>query len=502
MPSTVTQDAPVNALWNSWYGAAFLQDDWRVGSRITLNLGLRWDVQTPGTDPQNRFTTYIPGQESTVRPDAPTGQLFYGDPGVERGVIKTGWTHVSPRVGFVWDPFGDGKTSIRAAAGVFYGSISGNEWNTMTNFQPWSTRLNFTNIRTTTTPAGVPEGATLSNPYNGMASVPFPYQGAYTTGGGLFGVSTDFKWAHAYQTNVGVQRQVGGMTLGAAYIGTFNRNLPFGRDVNYPVVTPNASTSNVLARRPNTAVGAVTLLDSDQDSAYNGLQITASMRPWHGVGFSSFYTLSKTTSSVQLMNNTTQGLAQNYTRLSDEYGRADTDQRHVFSMSVNWELNYYSGGNGALRHILNGWNIAPIVKLRSGIPFTVTNNNVDANLDGVGTTDRAQIVGDPHLDQPTAAQWFNTAAFAQNRAQAGNPVDGNSARNILDGPGFRVVDLAISRDFQLPGKARLSVRAEATNAFNIVSLGQPGTGVTSGTFGVIRVANPMRRMQLGVRVTF
>jgi len=502
MPSTVTQDAPVNALWNSWYGAAFLQDDWRIGSRVTLNLGLRWDVQTPGTDPQNRFTTYIPGQESTVRPDAPTGQLFYGDPGVERGVIKTSWTHVSPRVGFVWDPFGDGKTSIRAAAGVFYGSISGNEWNTMTNFQPWSTRLNFTNIRTTTTPAGVPEGATLSNPYNGMASVPFPYQGTYTTGGGLFGVATDFNWAHAYQTNVGVQRQVGGMTLGAAYIGTFNRNLPFGRDVNYPAVTPDATTANVLSRRPNTAVGAVTLLESDQDSAYNGLQITASMRPWHGVGFSSFYTLSKTTSSVQLMNNTTQGLAQNYTRLSDEYGRADTDQRHVFSMSMNWELNYYTGGNGALRHILNGWNIAPIVKLRSGIPFTVTNNNVDANLDGVGTTDRAQLVGDPHLDQPTAAQWFNTAAFAQNRVQAGNPVNGNSGRNILDGPGYRVVDLAISRDFQLPGKARLSVRAEATNAFNIVSLGQPGTGVTSGTFGVIRTANPMRRTQLGVRVTF
>jgi len=502
MPSTVTQDAPVNALWNSWYGAAFLQDDWRIGSRVTLNLGLRWDVQTPGTDPQNRFTTYIPGQESTVRPDAPTGQLFYGDPGVERGVIKTSWTHVSPRVGFVWDPFGDGKTSIRAAAGVFYGSISGNEWNTMTNFQPWSTRLNFTNIRTTTTPAGVPEGATLSNPYNGMASVPFPYQGTYTTGGGLFGVATDFNWAHAYQTNVGVQRQVGGMTLGAAYIGTFNRNLPFGRDVNYPAVTPDATTANVLSRRPNTAVGAVTLLESDQDSAYNGLQITASMRPWHGVGFSSFYTLSKTTSSVQLMNNTTQGLAQNYTRLSDEYGRADTDQRHVFSMSMNWELNYYTGGNGALRHILNGWNIAPIVKLRSGIPFTVTNNNVDANLDGVGTTDRAQLVGDPHLDQPTAAQWFNTAAFAQNRVQAGTPVNGNSGRNILDGPGYRVVDLAISRDFQLPGKARLSVRAEATNAFNIVSLGQPGTGVTSGTFGVIRTANPMRRTQLGVRVTF
>ena len=89
----------------------------------------------------------MPGQKSTVNPAAPVGQLFYGDPGVERGVISTAWNHVSPRVGIVWDPFGDGRTSIRAAGGIFYGSISGNEWNTMTNFQPWSTRLTFTNIR-------------------------------------------------------------------------------------------------------------------------------------------------------------------------------------------------------------------------------------------------------------------------------------------------------------------------------------------------------------------
>jgi outer membrane receptor protein involved in Fe transport len=140
IPSAMTQDAPITALWNSWYGAAFLQDDYRLNGRMTLNLGLRWDVQTPGTDPLNRFSTYVPGQKSTVRPSAPVGQLFYGDPGIERGVIATKWNHVSPRVGFVWDPFGDGKTSIRAAGGLFYGSISGNEWNTMTNFQPWSTR--------------------------------------------------------------------------------------------------------------------------------------------------------------------------------------------------------------------------------------------------------------------------------------------------------------------------------------------------------------------------
>src|SRR5438067_70224 len=352
IPSAVTQDAPVTAYWNSWYGATFLQDDYRLGSRVMLNLGVRWDVQTPGTDPLNRFTTYVAGRQSTVNPAAPAGLLFYGDPGVARGVIKTAWDHVSPRAGLVWDPFGDGKTSIRGAAGIFYGSISGNEWNTMTNFQPWATRLTFTNTNIRTSATGVPLGASLSNPYNAfVGGAPFPYHGAFVTGGGVIGVAQDFKWAHAYQTNVGVQRQLARMlSVGAAYVGTFNRNLPFGRDVNYPVVTPTATIAgaNVLSRRPNPAYGAVLLLASDQTSSYHSLQITGDLRPWHHISVNGFSTLSKTMSSVELHNNTTQGLAQNYSKLSEEYGPADTDQRHVFSMSVNWEIDYYEGSNAVL----------------------------------------------------------------------------------------------------------------------------------------------------------
>jgi hypothetical protein len=379
----------------------------------------------------------------------------------------------------------------------------------MTNFQPWSTRLTFTNINARTTADGVPLGASLSNPYNGfVGGPPFPYNGSYTNGGGIFGVSQDFQWAHAYQTNVGVQRQIGStFAVGAAYIGTFNRDLPFGRDVNYPVVTPTATAAgaNILSRRPNPAFGAVLLLDSDQTSDYNGLQVTFSMRQRRHIGFNGFYTLSKTTTSVQLQNTTTQGLAQNYSNLAEDRGRADTDQRHVFSMSMNWDLDYYRGGNAVLRTILNGWTIAPIIKLRSGLPFTITNGNVDANLDG-NTNDRAQQIGDPHIDDPSSAQWFNTAAFVQNRVVTGVATDGNSVRNLLDGPGFKVVDLALSRAFQLGGDLKLSFRAEATNVFNLVNLGQPGnsvpSGATSTTFGVIRTANAMRRVQLGVRLTF
>ena len=172
---------------------------------------------------------------------------------------------------------------MHAAAGLFYGSISGNEWNTMTNFQPLSTRLTFTNTNPKTSDTGVPLGASLSNPYNAfVGGPPFPYTGAFATGGGLFAVSPDFNWPHSYQTNVGVDRQLGKtLSVGASYVGTFGRDLPFARDVNYPVVNSTATSAgaNILARRPNPAVGAILLLDSDQTSSYNGLQVTVASRP-------------------------------------------------------------------------------------------------------------------------------------------------------------------------------------------------------------------------------
>lgn len=510
IPNAVSQDVPVTAYTNSWYIAGFVTDDFRVHPRINLNLGVRWDVQTPPTDPENRVANYIPGQKSIVRPTAPIGALFFGDPGVERGGIPIDYTHISPRFGVAWDPAGDGKTSIRAGVGVFYGSISGNEWNTQTNSQPFSIRLNFSNIRQATSNTGVPLGATLSNPYNAfVGGPPFPYNGTFVTGGGLFAVATDFKWPRTTQANISIQRQITkNLTLGAAWVGTKSTQLPFGRDVNYPVLTPTATTAgaNILSRRPNPLFGAVLVLDSDQEASYNGLQVTGSYRVSKLMNLSAFYTLSETLSSVQLHNNTTQGLAQNYSKLYLDKGRADTDQRHVFNASFNFQPDFYNGSSGVAKAVLNGWSISPIIKIRSGRPFTVTNGGVDANLDGVAT-DRAQLVGDPYLANPTADQWFNITAFRRNLAVTGVATDGDSPRNFLDGPGFSAIDMAVSRDFRFLERFKLRLRVEGTNILNNPNYDQPGTATPAnfaspGNFGRITGASPMRRLQFGFRLTF
>ena len=311
----------------------------------------------------------------------------------------------------------------------------------------------------------------------------------------------------AFQSNLSVQRQVTkDLTLGVAYVRTQSEQLPFDRDVNYPILTPTATTGNVNARRPNTRFGAVRLLDSNQEASYHGLQFTGSMRLGNRITANGFYTLSSTRSSVQLHNNTTQGLAQNFNLLEQEEGRADTDQRHVFSMSMNFRPDFYTGGNRVISGIVNGWSLSPIVKVRSGRPFTVINGNVDANLDGQNN-DRAQVIGDPYLASPTPDMWFNIAAFARNLSVTGVATEGNSPRNFLTGPGFQAVDLALSRDFRFGERIKVRFRGEGTNIFNhanydLPNASAPANPASPGNFGRITSAGAMRKLQFGFRLTF
>ena len=153
----------------------------------------------------------------------------------------------------------------------------------------------------------------------------------------------------------------------------------------------------------------------------------------------------------------------------------------------------------------NGWTISPIVNIHSGFPFTVLNGK-DANLTGNTAAERAELVPgqNPVSSNRTAAEWFNVAAFSQNPTNLVNgiAVNGNSSRNMLRGPTFKDVDLAISRDFVFKERLGLQLRADAYNVFNMVSLNPPGATVGTATFGVITSASAMRQLQLGVRLTF
>nr|MDQ3009513.1 TonB-dependent receptor [Acidobacteriota bacterium] len=498
LPTTMNQDAPVTKIDNGWYFGFFIQDDFRILPRLTVNLGLRYDLQLPYTDPHDRKLTYVAGQQSQVVKTAPIGLLFPGDPGVARGIVPTDKNNFAPRIGFAWDVKGDGKTAVRGSVGLFYGSMSGNEWNASADGQPFSIRQRFTNVKSLSDPYGNLPGGVSPFPYSYDPNSP-----RFVSPAGVTGPSLDFVLPYTYQMNLSVQRQLtSNVSVTASYVSTLSHKLPFDRDINYPVFGPTATTANVDQRRPILpgTFSNITLIQSVLNTAYHGFQLTGEKRFSRSFSFKGFYTFGKSLDGAPLQSST-RGGAQNLNNLALERGRTDNDRRHNLVFSSIWEISYFRKSQWLVRSVADGWSISAITSFRSGLPLTITSGR-DNNLDG-NTNDRADLIGNPVLDpnrprSEVAAQWFNTAAFAQNPTGK----DGTSGRNIIDGPGLKNVDLGLFRDFRFTERFKLQFRAEATNAFNIVNLSNPTTGQNSATFGQIRTARPMRQVQLGLRLSF
>src|ERR1022692_4680135 len=354
VPVTMNQDAPITAYDNFWTGALFLQDDYRIHPHLTLNLGLRYELQTPPTDPFDRESTFELGVQSQVLKGStvPTGLLVPGDRGITRGIVSLQKLHFSPRAGLAWDPSGNGKTSIRAGAGIFYGSISGNEWNSTSNYQPFAVREQFNTVQSLTNPYGLLPGGVSPFPYNyNPASPGFIFPAA------IYGMAPNFKWPYTYQFNFSVQRQiVKDFTVTAAYVGSLGRRLPFAEDLNYPFYNSTATTSNVNNRRP-IEPGILSNIFSVQpvmNTAYHALQITAEKRMSSHFMVKGFYTFSKDIEDVQLDNNTTNGGAEDYRNLALERGRSDNDRRHVMVSSIIWNMDYFGKSSPLLRNVING----------------------------------------------------------------------------------------------------------------------------------------------------
>jgi Carboxypeptidase regulatory-like domain len=551
MLSSMEQDTPYHTLMSAWHTAVFFQDNYRITPRFTANLGIRWDIDTPPVESSNLTAAFIPseaaltnvpgstGTESTVVPSAPAGMFFPGDPGVARGIITTKYHHVAPRIGFAWDPWGDGKTAIRAGAGVFYGTTSGNEWNQPGNANPYAVRQTFNSVRS------------ASDPYNplmvnGAASAfpngdPFPYvynpkNPRFLTPASIETIGTNAQWPFIYQFNLAVQRQLPGqVSVTTAYVGTLSRDVPTMIDGNYAPYVPGITgensgqtgTGGTSARRPydQNANGTGTLgqniyLITNQTASYHSLQVQVTRPMTRNLMLSGFYVWSH---AIQSSNESADGqmTAQDFANLWEEKGPMDADRRSIATISGTWKTDYYHGSNFFMKEVVNGWTISPIWYMQSGQPMEITTGSTK-NDDSSGHNRPNLVPGtnaflDPHRTRAqAAAEWFNPAAFVANGPGVAGGIgpggaDGNTPRDYLRAPGYRDVDLGVFRDISLERGMVFQIRGEATNVFNLVSLSTPGlSGVantvgganTSSTIGVITGASSPRIMQVGARLTF
>jgi outer membrane receptor protein involved in Fe transport len=558
-PATMGQDTGLyaNANWYS-YGL-FAQDDWRIRPNLTLNVGLRYDWQQAPTDPQHMQTNFTPGAQSHAFPNvsivgktgpqlAPVGMLFPGDPGVPIGGVNTPLNHVSPRVGFAYDPYGDGKTVFHGAAGLFFGGISGNQWEFPSNFAPYAVRNTYSKVISLTHPyTGDPtEFPTGTNPYPSLAFNSKTGSAVFLPLNQIVAFDPNYRWPYSIQLNFGFQQQFGrGFALSAYYVGSLNRKTPLYNDINGPQFNINPTTGasgascsdltkscgyantsgTVNNRRPlNAQFGAtaaaplysnVFIIRSNQNSNYNGLQITLEQRLTHHVSAKGYYSWSKTLQSNTL--DATSGL--NGTFVDANYPqfeyrqRSDQDRRHMMTMSFVWKPDYFDHFNRFVRTTLNGWTASGIWTANSGQPFTVTTGN-DNYFSGLGNNRPSIVPGKTPHTLPNRsrvaemAQWFDTSAYCvtgSSGCPGTGPLNllGNERPAQLDVPGYRNVDASLFRNFAIHESLQFQLRGEVSNVFNLVSLGTPSAAMNSSTYGQITGSGGGQRIiQVGGRILF
>jgi hypothetical protein len=473
-------DNPQELRSSAW--SAFVQDNWRLRPDLTLSAGLRYEYIAPAVDADDRANLY----------DVATGELVpVGTSGMPRGGYEGDRNNLAPRVGFAWTPDAAGRLAIRGGYGLYYnqGALATGEG---LYFNPPYFDLNlFVPF------PGVPP-VTLQDPFPASYPIALPvsataYQRDLQTG-----------WLEHW--NVSAQRQIGdSRAVEIAYVGSRGHDLIAARDINQPAPSPQ-----VPNLRPNPLFDDITLIESRGSSDYHALQLKFQQRLDRGLSFLSSYTLGRSEDDASGFFASTgdPNFPQDSRNPDAEHGRSSFDVRHRFSLSFAWQLPFGPGRHwlsrsSALSAILADMELQGIVTLQSGRPFTVAllpeidNSNTGRSTLGFGANDRPNVTGDAALDNPTTDRWFDTSKFTLPPFGS----FGNAGRNILEGPGYSNVNLALLK-FMSIGTTRLELRAEAFNLLNSANFNLPDAFLGSPTFGRIVSADSPRRCQFGVRVSF
>jgi hypothetical protein len=478
----------------------FVQDDWKVSRKLTLNLGLRYEAITTPTEVNGK----IANLRHVTDPTTTVGAPFFDNPSLK---------NFAPRVGFAYDPFGDGKSSIRGGYGIFDVNILPFNYRFEISNQP-----PFANLPTVAGPPPFFFPAPFPNAFQQITSSALPLPPSIN--------SFDFNPKRSYmqQYNLSIQRELlPNLVVTAAYTGSRGVHLARKNDINqrtdfiflngrkfFPTI------ANPESERLNTNFAAIRHIFFDGNSNYNALQLKLDRRFSRGLDFQVYYTWSKAIDDVS----STEGEFGNVpsgSRIQDsldtraERGLAAFDIRHNFVASATYALPTKESFTGVKDKLLNGWEITGILNSRSGFPFNVLlgfDRANDASADNVaqrpdvvpGRSYSSAITGNPQ-------RYIDPTAFALPPAGT----YGNSARNALIGPGYTVFDLGLIKNTTVKESVRIQFRAEAFNLFNHTNFAIPDNLVVftspqadvPGNFGTItRTASTSRQLQFGLKVLF
>jgi hypothetical protein len=503
--------------YNFKYIAPYIQDDWKVNPRLTLNLGVRWDFRTAPYETNDHF--------GWLDVSNPRGGMMVADKTlVDKGIIGDGSFYryagrrnpadapkkvFAPRFGFAFRPFE--KTVIRGGYGLFYDSAEGREIDGSADIYPYVSRGNYTQSITT------PELQTTDRLFPSFAAG--PVTAAANSFIAVISSATP-EYPYVQQWSFSVQREIlKDTTFEVNYIGNKGTHLLMRRniaqallpDLSIPLDNPRNSVAD---RKPYP--NFQTYIDSDWsgNSNYNAMNVKLERRS-ATLAMAMAYTWAKSLDTKSAAAgiggsgfNGWQGFLDNHDPKRDR-GRSDFDVDHRLVASFVYDLPFGRGkrlGSGVSKAadvFIGGWQVNGIATFQKGFPRSITAADSGNLLDSAGTN-RANLVGDPKSGRTgTVDSWFNTAAFAQ----PASGVSGNSGRNILRAPGISNFDLSLFKNFILSERLRLQFRLESFNAFNHTQFGNPNpqfgdpvqVNVTSPQFGRVLSARDARINQLGAK---
>ncbi|HUR33297.1 MAG TPA: carboxypeptidase regulatory-like domain-containing protein [Vicinamibacterales bacterium] len=482
---------------------AFVQDDWRVGSRLTLNLGLRYEFNQHMRDVNNRLSSIdltgasprfvlASDNQGRIDPDAsallgllPLPYVTSAQAGWDRSLLRPGPVRLAPRTGFALT-LDDERAVLRGGYGVFL-----NQWaySVQTGF---ARNLPFFYTRQVDVPASA------QTPQFGTADI----LTADPTGAVSASIM-DYAYAVEYtQTwSGGLQVQVApAIQIEANYMGSWTRGADNATVHNVPEPGPGA----IQSRRPIPQLGPIRSIRFDGKSLYHAVAVKAERRSRTALSFAAGYTWSRSMDDASSPGPTEaeQNVPQDVRNIfgdGGEWAPSSFDHRHVLSANATYSLPNLFPGPGLGRVLLGDWRVTAVLAAQSGSPFTV-NLGVDRANVGTGPAQRPNQVRDANLPGSTRRRdrWFDTAAFELPAPDT----FGTAPRNSVTGPGYATIDLALGKTLSLGDARRLELRWEAFNLTNRANLDLPNRTFGTANFGRIFSAKAPREMQLGIRLSF